>query len=482
MSDWETIIGLEIHVQLNTKSKLFSKAPNSFGDEPNTNITAVCTGQPGVLPVLNKCAVKKAVQLGCALNSQVAHFSRFDRKSYFYPDSPRNYQITQFDCPIVVGGSITAEVEGEEKTFEIEHAHLEDDAGNSRHFSQFAGVDYNRAGVPLIEIVSKPCMHSAKDAAAYVSGIKAVMEYIDASDCNMEEGSLRVDVNISVRKKSEKGFRNKIEIKNMNSISNMELAIEAEIKRQVKIYSDNPDKDPKTLIAQSTFRWDPERKKTIHMRSKEQAEDYRYFPEPDLPPILLDEEYIEAIRAKLPELPYERKRRFVEELELPKKIAHILTQDKKLGDYFEEALKTTKNVRALSNWMIVEFLGRFKEEDLTLPDSEIRPLHMAKLVNLIDQNKITGKIAKSVADDMMKSMGKDPEEIVNENPDYQPLTDTTQLETLIDQVLTENEQSVKDFKEGRQKAFGYLVGQTMKLTKGTASPQLVNEILKKKLK
>jgi aspartyl-tRNA(Asn)/glutamyl-tRNA(Gln) amidotransferase subunit B len=258
---WQPVIGLEIHVQLNTKSKLFSRAPNRFGDEPNTNISDVCTGQPGTLPVLNKEAVRKAVQFGCAVHAKVAHFSKFDRKSYFYPDSPRNFQITQFDQPIVIGGTVTADVEGETKHFFINRAHLEDDAGMLKHFSTFAGVDYNRAGVPLIEIVSEPCIHSPKEAVAYATAIKAIMEYLEASDCNMEEGSLRVDANISVRLKTEKTLRNKIEIKNMNSFSNMEMALESEIRRQIRLYTMHPHEDPSKVINKGTYRFDPEKKR-----------------------------------------------------------------------------------------------------------------------------------------------------------------------------------------------------------------------------
>lgn len=265
---WETVIGLEIHAELNTKSKLFSVAPNRFGDEPNTNITEVCTGQPGALPVLNKEAVKKAVQLGCALNARVAHFSKFDRKSYFYPDSPRNFQITQYDQPIVSGGFVVAEVDGVEMTFTINRVHLEDDAGMLKHFSSFAGVDYNRAGVPLVEIVSDPCIHSPREAAAYAMAVKAILQYIDASDCNMEEGSLRIDANISVRPVGEQGLRNKIEIKNMNSFSYMEMALESEIKRQIKEYTSNPNTPHKEIIKQATYRWDPEKKKQSSCAAK----------------------------------------------------------------------------------------------------------------------------------------------------------------------------------------------------------------------
>ncbi len=480
-ADWEPVIGLEIHVQLNTKSKLFSSAPNRFGDEPNTNITDVCTGQPGTLPVLNKEAVRKAVQFGCAVHAQVPLFSKFDRKSYFYPDSPRNFQITQFEQPIVVGGTITADVGEETKHFPINRAHLEDDAGMLKHFSSFAGVDYNRAGVPLLEIVSEACIHSPKEAVAYAMAVKGIMEYLDASDCNMEEGSLRFDCNVSVRKKGEKKLRNKIEIKNMNSFHYMEIAIESEICRQIREYTLKPHEDPSNVIEKGTYRFDPDKKEVIMMRLKEEADDYRYFPEPDLPPIVLTESYIETIRASLPELPHQRMKRYMNEYQLPKGAAAILINEKRLADYFEEALKIAPYPKSVCNWITVEFSGRYKETGKSLIDSGITAEHLGKLLNLIEKGTITGKIAKSVADDMVASPGKDPEKIVQENPDYQPVHDTAAIEPLVDQVLAENAQSVADFKTGKAKAFAFLVGQVMKLCKGKASPTVVNDLLNKKL-
>lgn len=478
---WETVIGLEIHAELNTKSKLFSVAPNRFGDEPNCNITEVCTGQPGALPVLNKEAVKKAVQFGCAINATIAKFSKFDRKSYFYPDSPRNFQITQYEEPIVIGGTVIAEVHGAEMAFPVNRVHLEDDAGMLKHFPTFAGVDYNRAGVPLIEIVSEPCIHSSKEAVAYAMAVKAILQYIDASDCNMEEGSLRIDVNVSVRPKGESELRNKIEIKNLNSFSYMELAIESEIKRQIKAYTDHTGKDHQQVISQATYRWDPEKKETILMRRKEQAEDYRYFPEPDLVPIILTDAYIDGIRQALPELPLQRERRYVKELGLSGDSAFILTSDKLIADYFEEALKHCSNAKMLCNWVIVEFAGRFKDTGKSLITCGITAEHVGKLVSMIEKGTITGRIAKDVADDMLKSPGKDPEKIVAENPDYSPLSDHSEIEKLVEKVLAENGQSVADYKAGRDKAFAFLVGQVMKLTRGKASPQLVNDILKQKI-
>lgn len=479
---WETVIGLEIHAELNTKSKLFSVAPNRFGDEPNANITEVCTGQPGALPVLNKDAVRKAVQFGCAINAQVAKFSRFDRKSYFYPDSPRNFQITQFQEPIIMGGVVIAEVDGKEHEFAVNRVHLEDDAGMLKHFTNFAGVDYNRAGVPLIEIVSEPCMSSTRQAVAYAMAVKAILQYIDASDCNMEEGSLRIDANISVRPVGEKKLRNKSEIKNMNSFSNMEMALDSEIKRQIHEYNQNPDVPPHEVIKQSTYRWDPEKKQTVLMRTKEYAEDYRYFPEPDLVPIVLTDAYIDDIRSSLPELPLQRERRYVSELGLSTHTAFLMTSDKPLADYFEEALKVCSNARNVANWILVEFAGRFKDTGKNMLTSGISAQQLGKLVNMIDQGVITGKIAKSVADDMLAHPGKDCEQIVAENPDYRPVHDQTEIARLVDQVVAEHPQSVADFKAGRDRAFGFLVGQIMKLSRGKASPQVVNDLLKERMK
>lgn len=479
--EWETVIGLEIHAELNTKSKLFSPAKNRFGDEPNTNIGIPCTGQPGALPVLNKEAVRKAVLFGCAIQANVCKFSKFDRKSYFYPDSPRNFQITQFDQPIILGGEVEVELDGEDITFAVNRVHLEDDAGMLKHFSSFAGVDYNRAGVPLIEIVSEPCIHSPKQAVAYARMVRAILQYIDVCDCNMQEGSLRFDANISIRPKGENRLRNKIEIKNMNSFSNMELALQAEIKRQRHEYERNPDKDPDDVITQDTYRWDPDLNKTVLMRRKESSDDYRYFPEPDLVPIILTDAYIEEQRAKLPELPLQRERRYINELGLAPNFAFLLASDKVVADYFDEGMKDTDNARSLCNWITVEFAGRLKDTGQTLQSLGISAAHVAQLVTLIDSNKITGKIAKKVADDMVANPGKAPEAIVAENPDYQAVHDTAEIEALVDQVLSEHPQSVSDFKEGKTRAFGFLVGQTMKASRGKASPQIVNELLRKKL-
>ncbi len=480
-SSWEPVIGLEIHVELNTKSKLFSSAPNRFGDEPNTNITVVCTGQPGALPSLNKEAVRKAVQFGLAVNAKINLISHFDRKSYFYPDSPRNFQITQYDEPIVIGGAVIVDVEGESKTFGIHHAHLEDDAGMLKHFNTFAGVDYNRAGAPLVEIVSLPCIHSAGDAVAYASAIRSIMLYLDASDCNMEEGSLRFDANISVRKKGEEILRPKIEIKNMNSFHFLEIALNEEIRRQITLYTENPNQTWEKLVPPGTYRFDPDSKTLVLMRRKESADDYRYFPEPDLVPIRLTQEYVDSIQRALPELPQDRYRRYITTLGLSEHAASVLINDKPLSDYFEAALRLYPNPRLLCNWIMVEFTGRLAEGGKTILSLGIPPANIAKLAQMIDENRITSRIAKSVADDMVQTPSLDPESIVKNNPDYQPVSDPSEIEPLVDQVISENPQTVADYRAGHEKAFAYLVGQIMKKTRGKASPQVVNELLRKKI-
>lgn len=478
---WEPVIGLEVHAQLNTKTKLFGRTLNRFGDDPNTNIDEVDTGQPGALPVINKEAVKKAIQLGLAINAQVSRFSTFDRKSYFYPDSPRNFQITQFFNPIIVGGTIICDVEGHTKHFAIDRAHLEDDSGMLKHFSSFAGVDFNRAGVPLIEIVSKPMMHGPKDAVAYATALRAILQYLDIANCSMEEGGLRMDVNVSVRPRGDTTLRPKVEIKNMNSFHNMELAIEAEVRRQIQAYTRNPHASHIEAIQPGTYRFDLPSKKTILMRQKQAALDYRYFHEPDLVPVVLTEQMIEEIRKTLPELPHQRYLRYVNDLKIAPDSAAILINDKYTSDFFEEALAVAGNASSLCNWLIVEFYGRLKEKGISLKDSGLQSAHIGNLVKMIEAKVITGKIAKLVADEMFQSPGKDSVVIVKENPNYLPVQDSSIIEPIVDRVLSENPQSIADYKEGRTKALAFLVGQVMKETKGKASPDVVNALILKKL-
>lgn len=475
MSDWEAVIGLEIHVQLNTKTKLFCSAPNRFGDEPNTNIQFADTGQPGSLPVINKAAVEKAILFGLAVNAKIADQCHFDRKSYFYPDCPRNFQITQFDEPILMGGEVIADVDGVEMTFGLHHTHLEDDAGMLKHFTTFAGVDYNRAGVGLIEIVSLPCMHTAREAACFAMQIRSIVEYIDASDCNMEEGSLRFDANVSVRKKGESTLRTKTEIKNMNSFSNMELAIDAEIARQIDVYNGGGS------VTSGTYRFDLPTGTTILMRKKESADDYRYFPEPDLPPLLISTDWITYLKALLPELPRERKKRYIETLGLTPYAASLLISDKNLCDLFEEGLKVAKNPISFCNWLTIEFVGRIKEAKKTITEFGLDVLGIARLSNMVESKEITGKVAKQIADLMVLDVNKTPEDILKENPAFKSLTDMTLIEALVDDVLKQNPESVQDLKNGKERAFNFLVGQIMKACQGSAPPDIIRELVKKKI-
>lgn len=483
---WEPVIGLEIHAQLNTKTKLFSNALNTFGQEPNTLITEVCTGQPGSLPMVNKEAVKKAVQFGLAVKGTICFNSIFERKSYFYPDSPRGFQITQFQKPIVRKGCVVAEVDGEQKTFELDRAQLEDDAGILRHFSHFAGIDYNRAGAPLLEIISTPCIHSAKQASSYAAALRAILIYLDVSDANMEEGNFRIDVNISVREKGEKGLRPRVEIKNINSFSFIEMAIEGEVKRQIALYEENPETPFETLIPTGTYRWDSVEKKTILMRTKESADDYRYFPEPDLPPLKLTQAYVDHLQETLPELPQERFRRYTTDLGLSEYNANLLVLDKRMSDFFEEARHVggsflSNSAKLLCNWISVEFAGRLKEKGKNLRTASLSPEHVAELVLLIENKTITARMAKAIADEMVDTPGKSPKAIIAENPDYQPMENLGELESLVDQILKDNPQSIADYHRGKDRAFSFLVGQVMKATKGKAPPDQVNALLQKKI-
>ncbi|PCI76282.1 Asp-tRNA(Asn)/Glu-tRNA(Gln) amidotransferase GatCAB subunit B [Candidatus Aerophobetes bacterium] len=481
-NNWEVIIGLEIHLQLNTKTKLFSSSPNQFGAEPNTHIDFVNTAQPGSLPRLNQAAVDKAIALGLALKSKIAPVSAFDRKSYFYPDCPRNFQITQFFHPILIGGRIDALVDGKEKTFFIDRAHLEDDAGIIRHFTDFAGVDFNRAGTPLIEIVSTPCMRSAKEAVAFAKAVKAIAEYLEISDCQLEEGSFRMDTNVSVRIKGEIEYRNKIEVKNVNSFNHMEIAIADQVKKQIAAYESRPDEDPKLVVKTATARFDLKTKSTPIMREKESASDYRYCPEPDLPPLYIAAEQIEAIAKDLPEFPHARQERYIQNLGLTPYFADLLVSHKPLSDYFEKALVFTSHAVELCKWISIEFVGRLNDADMQLHTSDIPHEHVAMLVNLLAEKKITGRIAKEMATIMCEHIGKSPLKILEENPHFKTLDDASAIDTIVTQVLDANPSSIEAFKSGKDRAFNYLVGQVMKESKGTASPDIVKQILTEKLK
>ncbi len=475
--EFDVVIGLEIHCQLNTKTKLFGREPNHYGAEPNTNIGYVDTGQPGILPVINKEAVKKAVAFGLAVGATINEISYFDRKSYFYPDCPFNYQITQFYHPLITGGSVTCDVDGATKTFTIEHTHMENDSGKLVHFPDFTGVDFNRSGAPLIEIVSDPCIKTPKEASAYASAIKSILEYMECSDCNMQEGHLRMDANISVRLKNETTLRPKAEIKNMNSFSNMELAIEAEIQSQIDFYRKHPNQRIKT----GTYRFDLEKQKTILMRSKESAEDYRYFPEPDLPPLVLDKSFIKEIKTNLKELPSIKKARFINELGLSEYFADLLIADKPLCDFFESGVNRCTNPKAFCNWVVVEFAARANELNIHVRDLGVSSQSISDLVGMIESGKITGKMAKEIADLMIKNPNLSIQDHVNSDVKFKPMGDLVVLEAMIDEIIKNNPESVTDYKNGKDKAFQFLVGQVMKKTQGSALPSIVKDMLTKKI-
>ncbi len=474
--EFEPVIGLEVHVQLNTATKIFCGCSTRFKADANTQTCPVCLGLPGVLPVLNEEALRKAIMAGLALNSTIATYSKFDRKNYFYPDLPKAYQISQYDKPICLGGFIEIKTGDAAKKIGITRLHLEEDAGKSIHSEdpgkKVSYVNFNRTGVPLAEIVSEPDIASSDEAYAYLQNLKTIMKYLEVSDCNMEEGSLRCDVNISLREKGTRPFGQKVEIKNMNSFRAVKMAIEFEIQRQTRALSGGE------RILQETRLWDANRSETFSMRSKEEAHDYRYFPEPDLPPVMIDQAYIDAIRSRLPELPAQRQARFVAEYGLPPYDAEVLTASRPMADYYEAVVKEGVNPKKASNWIMVELMARLDDPE-NVQAFNVQPLQLASLLRLIDDGTISGKIAKTVFEEMART-GGDPASIVKEKGLVQ-VTDTSAIEEVVDRVLAGNPQSVADFRSGKGKALGFLVGQVMKESRGKANPQMVNEILMKKL-
>jgi aspartyl-tRNA(Asn)/glutamyl-tRNA(Gln) amidotransferase subunit B len=475
--EFETVIGLEVHVQMNTKTKIFCGCSTSFTHDSNSQTCPVCLGLPGVLPVLNEEALKKSVMAGLALNCEISRYSKFDRKNYFYPDLPKAYQISQFDKPICISGYIEVASAAGKKKIRINRLHMEEDAGKNIHSDDPANkvsyVDFNRSCVPLMEIVSEPDLSSADEAHEYLAKLRQIMKYIDVSDCNMEEGSLRCDVNISLRPKGETKLGQKVEIKNMNSFKSVRAAIEYEYSRQKNLLED------KDRIVQETRLWDADKNVTFSMRSKEEAHDYRYFPEPDLPPVILDETYISTVRNSLPELPDSRNTRFISEYGLPEYDAGVLTAVKQVAEYYEETVKKGAPPKKASNWIMSELLAHINDQE-KIADCKITPSALAKLIEMIDNNIISGKIAKTVFSDMLEN-GTMPDVIVKEKGLTQ-VTDTGEIEKIVDDVIRDNQQSVADFNAGKEKAAGFLVGQVMKLSKGKANPQMANEILLKKLK
>ncbi len=476
---FETVIGLEVHVQLNTKTKLFCKCSSQFGAEPNTQTCPVCQGHPGVLPVLNEQALLKAVQAGLALNCSINYFSKFDRKNYFYPDLPKAYQISQFDLPIVKEGFVDIVLEnGDSKTIRINRIHIEEDAGKLIH-SEVSGVnesyvDLNRCGVPLLEIVSEADMRSSEEAYEYLSNLKSVLQYINISDCNMEEGSLRCDANISLRPFGQKEFGTRAEIKNMNSFKGVQKAIDYEVKRQSRLL-ENDEK-----IIQETRLYNTDEDKTYSMRSKEEAHDYRYFPDPDLVPIILEKSFVDEIRQQLPELPKAKKQRFIEEYQFSERDAAILTDSLALANYFEEAVQEyPQNPKKIANWVMAELMRILNEQGVEITAVQVKAPQIANLVRHIDEGKISGKMAKTIFEEMAQS-GKTVETIIDKLG-LKQVSNEGELTSIIEQVIQDNPKPVESFRAGKEKALGALVGQVMKATKGQANPQMVNELLKKKL-
>jgi len=473
---WETVIGLETHVQLSTKTKLFSRASTAFGASPNTNVNLIDCGLPGVLPSVNKEAFYKAIRFGMAIDAQINQTSIFDRKNYFYADLPKGYQITQMDLPIVLGGSIDIQLEESIKTINITRAHLEEDAGKSIHdeYDGFSAIDLNRAGTPLLEIVSEPEISDAKEAVAYMKAMHQLVTYLDVSDGNMAQGSLRCDANVSIRKKGEKELGTRTEIKNINSFKFIEKAINFEVKRQIKLL-ENGDK-----VTQETRLYDSSKDETRPMRSKEFANDYRYFPEPDLLPVVISDEEIQKIRNEFPELPKEKEARYQDKFGLSAYDSQIISSSKSMADFFDAAAEKIENYSLLSNWLIGEISAYLNKEQIEIHKSKLTSDNVAMLINRIDDQTISGKIGKSIFEEMCLS-GSTPDEII-ESQGLEQISDDGAIEEIIMTVIGENPSQVKAYLDGKDKLFGFFVGQVMKLTEGKANPKAVNSILKDKLK
>ncbi|NYE08846.1 aspartyl-tRNA(Asn)/glutamyl-tRNA(Gln) amidotransferase subunit B [Bacillus niacini] len=471
--EFETVIGLEVHVELKTDSKIFSASPNHFGAEPNTNTSVIDLGYPGVLPVLNKKAVEFGMKAAMALNCQVATHTKFDRKNYFYPDNPKAYQISQFDKPIGEHGWIEIEVNGYTKRIGITRIHLEEDAGKLSHGSGYSLVDYNRQGTPLVEIVSEPDIRTPDEANAYLEKLKSIIQYTGVSDCKMEEGSLRCDANISIRPVGQEEFGTKTELKNLNSFNFVRKGLEFEEKRQREVVSNGGK------IDQETRRFDEATGATLLMRVKEGSDDYRYFPEPDLLDIFIDEEWKARIAAEIPELPDQRQKRYVEELGLPVYDAKVLTVTKEMADFFEGTVAAGAEAKLASNWIMGDVSAYLNAEGKELHQIALTPEGLASMIKLIENGTISSKIAKTVFKELIEN-GGDAEKIVKEKGLVQ-ISDEGTLLKIISEVLDANPQSVEDFKNGKNKAVGFLVGQLMKATKGQANPQVVNQLLNQEL-
>lgn len=481
MADYKTTIGMEVHVELNTASKMFCACPTSFGAEPNSNVCPVCLGLPGSLPVINRQALIRTVKTGLALGSEIAEFSKFDRKNYYYPDLPKAYQISQYDLPLCGGGFLMIELEKGEKRIGITRVHLEEDTGKTLHESKsgriedaaFSLVDYNRSGTPLMEIVSEPDMESSAEAAAYLTTLRCLLRYLEVSDCNMEEGSMRCEANISVRPAGSDELGVKVEIKNMNSIRNLQQAMEYEAARQVKAIESGEK------VVQETRHWQENKEVTIPMRSKETAPDYRYFPEPDLPPVVFPQELVRQLESELPELPPAKKTRFVEELGLSAYDAGVLVADKQLAGYFEECLREFPHAKTVSNWLTSELIGRLNKLGQHIGESKVSASHLVGLLKMVEAGKLSSKQAKEVLDEMVAS-GKEPSQVAADK-ELSQLSDSGELEKIVDAAIKANPDPVAEYKDGNEKALGFLMGQVMKLSRGQANPQEASRMLKDKL-
>ena len=471
---WECVIGLEAHVQLSTETKLFSRASTSFGQEPNTNVNLVDCGLPGVLPTVNKNAFYKAIRFGLAVDADINQTSLFDRKNYFYPDLPKGYQITQMELPIVSGGKVEIEIEGAKKIINLTRAHLEEDAGKSIHEGMAGtGVDLNRAGTPLLEIVSEPEISSAKEAVAYMKALHQIVTFLDVSDGNMSQGSLRCDANVSVRKKGDKKLGTRTEIKNINSFRFIEKAINYEIERQIDVIESGES------VTQETRLYDSIKNETRPMRSKEFANDYRYFPDPDLLPVMISDEEIEEIKATFPEMPKDKFIRYQSEFKIPENDAQIISSSKNLATFFEECMENAKDAKLLSNIMIGDISSLLNKENIEIADSKLSTKNVSELVNLVTEGVISGKIAKTVLEETWDS-GLSPIEIV-ESTGLKQIDDDDEIERIIDQIISKHPDQVTAYKGGKDKLFGFFVGQIMKATQGKANPASANKILKDKL-
>ncbi len=471
--NYETIIGLEIHVELNTKSKIFCSCSTGFGAQPNKNTCPVCTGLPGALPVLNKEVVNLAVRAGTALNCDINLINKTDRKNYFYPDLPKAYQISQFDIPICSNGHIDIEVEKEKKRVNLTRIHIEEDAGKLVHLEdeEVTLIDYNRAGVPLVEIVSEPDIRSAEEAVSFLKTLRSILVYSQISDCRMDQGSMRCDANISVRELGNKKLNTKVEIKNMNSFKEVYKALKKEEKRQIELYSYGEG----YKVVQETRRWDSSKGRTITMRTKEDAHDYRYFPEPDLPPVIIQESVVKNIKSSLPELPKEKKERMIKEYNLTEKEVNIIIEEKEIADYYEEVVKKCGEPKEAANWIITEILRLLKISDKIT----VKASYLSDLIKEVKKGTISNTAAKSVLEELAVS-DKTVQQIIEEKG-LRQISNANELEDVVEKILFDNKQAVEDYKTGKKRSFGFLMGQIMKETKGKANPVVVKELLTNKL-